>query len=232
MSRFPQLLDWKYVVAETVIVAIGVAMALTVDAWWDERSDRAAESVYLQGLRKEFTATAFDLEEEINSSEESIVAIDELLNFMASEPVEAPSEVLKRISTALQTSILRPLTATYDDLVTSGNIGILRSDALRNALAEWHAQLENHRRLEDHILAPLYIVTDEFMMRNVVVTEMYPANQVANAPFDLKLSGLLTDREFWNLLVVRRTWTGNRRVSLEELQKMLHRIQELLDVED
>jgi hypothetical protein len=75
-------------------------------------------------------------------------------------------------------------------------------------------------------------MTDEFMMRNAVVAEMYPANQAANVPFDLKLSGLLTDREFWNLLVVRRTWTGNRRVSLEELRKILHRIQAILDIED
>lgn len=231
MLRITQILDLKYVITETVIVAIGVAMALTADAWWEDRSDRAAESVYLQGLREEFTTTAFDLEEEINISVESMVAIDELMNFMASEPVEAPSEVLNGMETAFQTSILRPVTATYDDLVTSGNIGILRSDALRIALAEWHAQLENHRRLEDHILAPLYLVTDDFMMRNVAVTKMFPANKAANAPFELDISRLLADRELWNLLVVRRTWIGNRRLSLEELQKILYRIQELLNVE-
>jgi hypothetical protein len=231
MLRITQILDLKYVITETVIVAIGVAMALTADAWWEDRSDRAAESVYLQGLREEFTSTAFDLEEEINISVESMVAIDELMNLMASEPVEAPSEVLNGMEVAFQTSILRPVTATYDDLVTSGNIGILRSDALRIALAEWHAQLENHRRLEDHILAPLYLVTDDFMMRNVAVTKMFPANKAANAPFELDISRLLADRELWNLLVVRRTWIGNRRLSLEELRKMLYRIQELLNVE-
>ena len=130
-----------------------------------------------------------------------------------------------------KTSVLRPVTATYDDLVTSGNIGILRSDALRIALAKWHAQLENHRRLEDHILAPLYLMTDEFMMQNVAVTKMFPANQAANAPFELNVSGLLADRQLWNLLVVRRTWAGNRRISLEELQKILNRIQSLLNAE-
>jgi len=231
MLGITQLLDWKYVVAETVVVAIGVAIALTADAWWDDRSDRAAESLYLRGLQEEFGTTAFDLEEEINSSVESIVAIDELMEFMISEPVEAPSEVLQKMEAGFKTSILRPVTATYDDLVTSGNIGILRSDALRIALAKWHAQLENHRRLEDHVLAPLYLLTDEFMLQNVAVTEMFPADQAANAPFELNVSGLLADRQLWNLLVVRRTWAGNRRVSLEELQKILNRIQSLLDAE-
>jgi hypothetical protein len=229
MLRITQILDWKYVVTETVIVTIGVAMALSADAWWSDRSDRAAESLYLRGLQVEFSATAFDLEEEIKSSTESIVAIDELMDFMVSEAVEAPSQVLQNIETGFQTSILRPVTATYDDLVTSGNIGILRSDALRIALARWHAQLENHRRLEDHILAPLYLMTDEFMMQNVAVTEMFPANQAANAPFELNISGLLADRQMWNLLVIRRTWAANRRISLEELQKMLKRIQSALD---
>ena len=231
MLRITQILDWKYVVTETVIVTIGVAMALSADAWWDDRSDRAAESLYLRGLQQEFGTTAFDLEEEINSSAESIVAIDELMDFMVSESVEAPLEVLQKMEVGFRTSVLRPVTATYDDLVTSGNIGILRSDALRIALAKWHAQLENHRRLEDHILAPLYLMTDEFMLQNVAVTEMFPANQALNAPFDLNVSGLLADRQLWNLLVVRRTWAGNRRISLEELQKILNRIQSLLDAE-
>jgi len=77
-----------------MIDSFAVAMALTADAWWEDRSDRATESAYLQGLREELTTTTSDLEEEINPSVESIVAIDELMNYMASEPVEAPSEVL------------------------------------------------------------------------------------------------------------------------------------------
>lgn len=232
LPKITQILDWKYVVAETVIVAIGVAIALTADAWWEDRSDRATESLYLQGLQEEFTTTDVDLELEINSSTESIIAINELMDFMVSESLEAPSEVLQSMESAFQTSILRPVTATYDDLVTSGNIGILTSDALRIALAKWHAQLANHRRLEDHILAPLYLMTDGFMMRNVAVTEMFPANQAAKAPFELDISGLLADRELWNLLVIRRTWAGNRLESLKELQKLLDRIQALLDVEE
>ena len=69
--------------------------------------------------------------------------------------------VHRTISKAFETSVLRPVTATYADLVTSGNTRILRSKSLRIALAEWSAQLEIHQRLEDHILAPHYLVIND-----------------------------------------------------------------------
>jgi hypothetical protein len=147
MVRFMQNLDWNYVVTETAIVAIAVAMALSADAWWEYRTDRATESAYLQGLQEEFSATALDLEQEITSSVKSTAAIDELLAIMASHRAEASSKVAGLLANAFDTSVLRAITATYDDLVTSGSSGLLTSDALRIALANWSAQLEIHRRL-------------------------------------------------------------------------------------
>ena len=141
MFRFMQSLDWKYVVTETAIVAIAVAMALSADAWWDERTDRAAESAYLQGLQEEFSATALDLEQEIASSMKSMAAID------------------------------------------------------------------------------------DFMMRNLIVSDVFQADQIPKAPFAADVSGLLADRDLWNLLVVRRIWIGNRRMSLDQLQRTLKGIQ-------
>jgi hypothetical protein len=220
-----QSLDWKYVVTETAIVAIAVAMALSADAWWDERTDRAAESAYLHGLQEEFSATELDLEQEIASSIKSTAAIDELLAIMASHRVEASSTVVDLIANAFATSVLRAVTATYDDLVTSGSTGLLTSGALRIALANWSAQLDLHRRLEDHILFPHYLATDDFMMRNLIVSDVFQADQIPKAPFEADVSGLLADRGLWNLLVVRRTWTGNRRMSLEQLQRTLTQIE-------
>lgn len=225
MFGFMKSLDWKYIVTETAIVAIAVAMALSADAWWDERTDRAAELAYLQALQEEFSATALDLKQEIASSMKSTAAIDELLAIMASHRVESSSKVADLIVSAFDTSVLRAVTATYDDLVTSGSTGLLSSGALRIALANWSAQLDLHRRLEDHILFPHYLATDDFMMRNLIVSDVFQADQIPKAPFEADVSGLLADRDLWNLLVVRRTWIGNRRMSLDELQRTLKRIQ-------
>jgi hypothetical protein len=230
MFRFMQSLDLKYVVTETAIVAIAVAMALSADTWWEYRTDRAAESAYLQGLQEEFSATALDLEQEISTSMKSTAAIDELLAIMASHRVEASSKVVGLIANAFDTSVLRAVTATYDDLVTSGSTELLTNGALRIALANWSAQLEIHRRLEDHILFPHYLATDDFMMRNLVLSDVFQADQIPKAPFEADVSGLLTNRDLWNLLVVRRTWIGNRRMSLDELQRTLKRVQVQLAV--
>jgi hypothetical protein len=226
MLSISQVLDWKYVVAETTIVAIGVAMALSVDAWWEDRTDRVTESAYLQGLREDFSTTNLDLNGEIESTLESLSAIDELLGLMSSKTTAGSPQVHRTISKVFETSVLRPVTATYADLVTSGNTRILRSKSLRIALAEWSAQLEIHRRLEDHILAPHYLAINDFMIRNVAVSDPWQADQVLKSPFDTDFSDLLKKRELWNLLVVHRSWIGARMKSLRALQ---HRIDQVLE---
>jgi hypothetical protein len=226
MLSINQILDWKNVIAETTIVAIGVVMALAVDAWWEDRTDRVTESVYLQGLLEDFSTTALDLNGEAESALESLSAIDELLGLMTSKTTADSSHVHRTISTAFETSVLRPVTATYADLVTSGNTRILRSKSLRFALAEWSAQLEIHQRLEDHILAPHYLVINNFMIRNVAVSDPWQAGQKLKSPFYPDFSDLLINRELWNLLVVHRNWEGARKASLSALQ---HRIDQVLE---
>jgi hypothetical protein len=207
-------------------------MALTVDAWWDDRTDRVTETAYLQGLRVDFSATALDLNGEIESALDSLSAIDELLGLMTSKTTADSSQVHRTISKAFETSVLRPVNATYADLVTSGNTRILRSKSLRIALAEWSAQLEIHRRLEDHILAPHYLAANGFMIRNVAVSDPWQADQALKSPFDTDFSDLLTNRELWNLLVVHRSWIGIRKKSLSALQHRIDQVLEQLEHDD
>jgi hypothetical protein len=207
-------------------------MALAVDSWWEDRTDRVTESAYVQGLREDFSTTALDLTGEIESTLESLSAIDELLGLMASKTTADSSHVHRTISKAFETSVLRPVTATYADLITSGNTRILRSKSLRIALAEWSAQLEIHRRLEDHILAPHYLVINGFMIRNVAVSDPWQADQELKSPFYTDFSDLLKNRELWNLLVVHRSWMGARKTSLNALQHRIDLVLEQLEQDD
>ena len=207
-------------------------MALAVDSWWEDRTDRVTESAYVQGLREDFSTTALDLTGEIELTLESLSAIDEFLGLMTSKTTADSSHVHRTISKAFETSVLRPVTATYADLVTSGNTRILRSKSLRIALAEWSAQLEIHQRLEDHILAPHYLVINDFMIRNIAVSDPWQADQVLKSPFDTEFSDLLTNRELWNLLVVHRSWLGARKASLSALQNRIDQVLEQLEQVD
>jgi hypothetical protein len=207
-------------------------MALAVDSWWEDRTDRVTESAYVQGLREDFSTTALDLTDEIESTLESLSAIDELLGLMTSKTTADSSQVHRTISKAFETSVLRPVTATYADLVTSGNTRILRSKSLRIALAEWSAQLEIHRRLEDHIIFPHYQATNDFMIRNVAVSDPWQADQELKSPFYTDFSDLLKNQELWNLLVVRRNWMGARKTSLRALQHRIDQVLEQLEQDD
>ncbi len=229
MVSISQVSDWRYVFAETTIVAIGVALGLTVDTWWDDKTDRVTESAYVQGLYKDFSTTVLDLNSEIDSAVVSLKAIDELFGLMTSKTTTDSSGIHRTISKAFETSVLRPVTATYADLVTSGNTRILRNRDLRIALAEWSSQLEIHQRLEDHILAPHYLTINNFMIRNIAVSDPWQVDQVFISPFDTDFSSLLVNREMWNLAVVHRNWIGIRKTSLTALHYRIDQVMDLLE---
>ena len=44
-------LDWKYVVGEVLLIAVGVLIALVVDGWRDYRADRSFEKQYIARIQ-------------------------------------------------------------------------------------------------------------------------------------------------------------------------------------
>ena len=50
-----QTLPWKRLLAEAVAIVLSILLAFSIDAWWDNRSDRHAEQLLLQRLKADFT---------------------------------------------------------------------------------------------------------------------------------------------------------------------------------
>ncbi|MBT5072740.1 MAG: hypothetical protein HOM63_03305 [Kordiimonadaceae bacterium] len=58
--------NWSQIITEILIVVIGIFLGLQVQGWYDDRSNRAQEHIYLSRLHQEvenlITATSFNLE--------------------------------------------------------------------------------------------------------------------------------------------------------------------------
>ena len=52
-EQIRRFLNWRTAFAELLIVIVGVLIALSVDSWWEERSDRIEEAEHLAALRME-----------------------------------------------------------------------------------------------------------------------------------------------------------------------------------
>jgi hypothetical protein len=127
---------WAQVVLELALLILGILIALAVDGWMDDRRDARSERQYLELLMRDLDR---DLEvlDEFMAFEELQVA-DSILAYralrsgsVATADREAVAAALMRLTSR---RTLRLTRATYTDLLSTGNLRLIRTSALRDRI--------------------------------------------------------------------------------------------------
>jgi len=148
LPAFLREADWRpklrWFGAEIVIVVAGVLIALALNAWWQGRQDAASEANYLALVHRDLGQMAETLEELSELEDEHVQSGFEAYRNL-SEPTlseetrSAVSESLVRL-TRRRTSHVTA--ATYEDLLNTGNLRLIRNRDLRNRLVAFYEEAE------------------------------------------------------------------------------------------
>ena len=207
----PTEIHWKRIAAESIAVVMSILLAFAIDAWWDEKSDRAEEIQYLTALHRDFQITALELEDQIERASRTMRRVDRVLEMISSDDgLQLPDEFSNAVGEAY--SIGRPnfITATYQDMVNSGSLRLVRNEQVRLAMADlvglldtidYHALLINETYWTHHAT---------YIDKNLVVSEFgwftagsgENSESFASTPqskFDIDLEAIRS-RTFWNLM--------------------------------
>jgi hypothetical protein len=133
---------------ELVIVALGILMAFQVDRWRDARSNHDLEQQYLARLSDDI---ALDIREINNGIElaELRLRFAELLMDAAEDSAVAmrsPVDFILAIDQASYTFTPALTSNTFDELLTTGNMGLLQNTALKNDLFGYYRYDESERQ--------------------------------------------------------------------------------------
>lgn len=136
--------NWSTVVVEVLIVVIGIFVGLQVDDWNDDRKERAAEQRYLERLAVEIAENRDGAASRAESHENRARILEALFHYASDSRAEPPD--MEDVSRALCRWHILPSfrlrTGTYDELVATGNLGLIRSEQLRNLLLESQSEHE------------------------------------------------------------------------------------------
>lgn len=136
-------LDWAYALGELAIVVVGVLIALGVDSWNDERLDRRLERRYMAGLVRDLEEDTVELGRALALSEQFAENGRSVLGVAAGQnPEPTPAEFLRSIEFAGFLYFPIHTRPTYDELVSTGNLGLLRDESLKRDLAAYYAEIE------------------------------------------------------------------------------------------
>jgi hypothetical protein len=143
-NRFSKYL--LYAIGEILLVVIGILIALQVSNWNEERKLEKSEFSILKGLNKEFKKNIEDLNISVKVNSENIQACMRITELIRKEKIE---EYHKELDSLLgRMGLIASFdanTGVTDQIISSGNLNILRNETLREKLTNWLAQVKNQK---------------------------------------------------------------------------------------
>lgn len=135
---------WGGAFREFAVIVAGVLVALGAQAWWEGRQERRFEGDYLEQLLADTRENQTRLHAAIRLDSVSAWATGKAVAALDSDDASIPPDsVLNWIRNAGAASDFKPLTGTYQALVGTGDLRLLRTDSLRILVARHAATLES-----------------------------------------------------------------------------------------
>ncbi|MDH3206693.1 MAG: hypothetical protein OEO79_08775 [Gemmatimonadota bacterium] len=121
--------------SEFVVIVVGVLVALWIDAAYQAWEDRGHEQQALTALAAELEETLRRLDSAIQVQERTVAAHRELFQLSEAESLPDQDSLGVLVGRAFYFARLEPVRGTYDALIGSGEIRLLRDHQMRDALA-------------------------------------------------------------------------------------------------
>lgn len=138
-------------VAELVLVTAGVLIALAVDGWISDSRDRQTEVVYLELLARDIEGIRHQIDLQIEFEKERIdTATTAYAALTTSDPMTKRAEIGPLLAMLVTRRTLSLSSATYDQMVSSGHLQLIRNHELRNMIVRFFAELERVERVTDN----------------------------------------------------------------------------------
>jgi len=137
--------------AELVLVITGVLVALAVDGWISDLHDRQTESAYLELLARDIEEIRNQADLQIEFEKEKVdTAARAYAALTNSDPRTKRTEIYSSLAMLVSRRTVSLSSATYDQMVSSGHLQLIRNHELRNRIVRFFATMERHERITDN----------------------------------------------------------------------------------
>jgi len=141
--------NWLALFLELTIVIVGILLAFQVDRVYEGWKDRQLEGRYLERLAADLARDTAEITTVVARTEKRLSQLQLLTDAIADPRVagDRPSDFVLTIEQVTWRSVPTITTHTYDELLSTGRMALVRSEGLRSGLAEYYAFLADQMRL-------------------------------------------------------------------------------------
>jgi hypothetical protein len=232
LSRLRLLVRGKHAFREIAFIVVGVLIALGANSWWEDRRDRAVATEYLLRLSEDLSATRAQLAEAEESGERVVGHTRAVLRLLRAGPgPESVDSLRAALGWVAVWNVMQVHNGTYEEMLASGTLRLLRSDSLRAALRAYQAALEYHQGAERYAMQLYHGRIEPFLTRHVVYSDVAALGYRAAlepSPFEHDYRALFRSVELWNLASLKLETELFLRFTGRELHTALGEAQRLV----
>lgn len=133
----------KYAIGEIFLVVIGILIALQINNWNEERKNHLLESDYYFKLLEDVDQDGSEIQNQIDINQDRIDNSNKFISLLQ-QPNFTQQDVMQVMlgSVSKTTFTFQPSKAAFEDLKSSGNLGLLRDLAIKNKLITYYTKLD------------------------------------------------------------------------------------------
>lgn len=221
----------RWFAAEFVVVVAGVLVALAVSSWAQERRDHGREEAYLRQLSADLAANVEGLERAVGIHRERAEAAARVVQRFWQESPTVDDTLVHDLILPRSNARYRPILGTAEALISTGDLNLIRSDALRTAILAYvegvNFKLSDIQRYEETYYRPamdmVFRGPDVLPYARPRSTDYAVAarpEKVERVPFPTSLADIVRDRTVYQaytqLLIAHRNPSARYAELLEE----------------
>jgi len=156
---------FKYAIGEIVLVVIGILIALQINNWNENRKDKDIENRYITNILSDLKDQNTSIDIQLESEKDYFNAAGQIIKSYQENGNLLVDSTFYRLATKITERKTFVITdPTYTDLISSGNINILKNINIKNKLIKYYQELEriekiiqnNNSLLVDQNYIPVY----------------------------------------------------------------------------
>jgi len=234
MSSEQSPVNAKSHLIDGIVIIVSILIAFGLDAWWDGHSARKVEQAHLAALRVDFEQTREHLQEAIEHETRSVALARQLTAGAGIAPVvEGMLDSMMYELFSMPT--FEPVQGAYHELLSSGELALIRDKPLRKALASWESRIDNYKTREKWLYDIWNLFIAPYLMQEISMMQIMPDSLLKDRPpnpFPRDHAVALNDRYFHNIVVHRWVAAADVLKSLGELRQANEQILEQLTAGD
>jgi len=233
-----QKTPWKRIGIEVTVIVVSILLAFAIDAWWENRIERAAGQVLLQQLKADFSEIKVALEVVQLDHDETRAACLALLNFSQGQPLPESAEIDHMVAVVFLTSrTFNPGTGAMAAFLNGEGAYLIQNRQLADLLLSWSGLVEELQEEDSYLQKGVAERWIPFLKSRVNIGPYLATygELVAGLPEQVtkpeKRIPLMVDQGFINNVLDRYK---SQQIALRDIQPLhtaVGRILELLEIE-